>query len=141
MEIPITISVKENTREFAENLFGLGEKITDPEIVKMLGSDVRAVNKSVQINDNVISGQPSEYKFKKSIESVQPEIWFDWDLALHIADKALTIASGSITIADWLWSHIKTKQFKVKINGKEVIDKNDFQKTLDEYLKSKSDNQ
>jgi hypothetical protein len=147
MEIPITISVSENTREFTENLFGMGEKVTDPEILKLFESsgkdteDLRKVNSSVMINDNITLGQPSLQPMQKAMESYHPEQWFDWNLALFIADKTLNFGGNGFVIADWLWSHIKARKFKIKLNGKEITDKTTLQNTLDEYLKSTQDNQ
>lgn len=147
MEIPITISVSENTREFAENLFGLGDKVTDPLILKAFENsgkstdDIRTVNSSVSITEHVVLGQPTFQPMQKSMESLAPEQWFDWNLALFIADKALGFGLNGYTIVDFLWNRIKAKKFKIKFDGKEITDKETFQKTLDEYLKSKSDNQ
>lgn len=138
MEIPITISVQENTREVAESLFGLGKKIEDPEIVKMLGENVWEVNKSATISDEITLGQPSTHQMKKAMESLQPDQWWDWDVALFIADKALNLGVHGYVIADWLWNRLKSTRFKIKLNGKEITDKDEFQKTLDEYIKSHS---
>ena len=147
MEIPITISVEKNTGEVAESLFGLGEKITDPQILKAFEnsgkdtSDLRRVNSSVKINDNITLGQPTIQPMRKAMESYQPEQWFDWNLALFITDKILNFAGNGYVIADWLWSRLKLTKFKIKLNDKEISNKDEFQKTLDEYIKSKQDNQ
>lgn len=123
MEIPITISVSQNTREFVENLFGLGDK------------------DSVSINENIVLGKPTHPPLQIATASVQPEQWVDWNLALFIADKALGFGLNGFAIADWLWNNIKAKKFQIKFDGKKIADKDAFQKTLDEYLKSKQDNQ
>ena len=138
MEIPITISVQVNTREFAENLFGLGKKITDPEIVRMLGEDVWEVNKSTTISEGITIGQPSRSQTKKAMESVQPDQWFDWNLALFITERALNFGLHGYAITEWSWNHIKAKSFKIKLDGKEISTKDQLQKTLDEYIKSHS---
>lgn len=136
MEIPIKISVRDNTREVAENLFGLGDKITDPEIIKYLGNDARYVNKTATISDGITIGDRTTRNLQASIESVQPEQWFDWNVALFITDKLLSIGGNGFVIADWLWNRLKSTPFKIELDGKEITTKDEFQKTLDEYLHS-----
>lgn len=136
MEIPIKISVPDNTREVAENLMGLGEKITDPELLKYFGEDARSVNKSVNLCEGVVLGQPSVQKMQKAMESFHAEQWFDWNLALFITDKLLTIGVNTFVIAESLLSRLKSTQFKIELNGKEITTKDELQKTLDEYIQS-----
>lgn len=135
MEIPIKISVPDNTREIAENLFGLGDKITDPEIIKYLGNDARYVNKTVTISDGITLGHQVR-NLQASVESVQPEQWFDWNVAVFIADKLLNFGGNSFVIAEWMWNRLKPTQFKIELDGKEITTKDEFQKTLDDYIKS-----
>lgn len=137
MEIPIKISVRDNTR-VAENLFGLGEKEDNPEIIKILGKDTRRVNISATISDGIVLGQPSINKMQKAMESFQPEQWFDWNVALFIVDKLISIGGNGFVIADWLWNRLKSTPFKIELNGKEITTKDEFQKTLDDYIKSHS---
>ncbi|MDE2590024.1 MAG: hypothetical protein KGL95_10220 [Patescibacteria group bacterium] len=139
MEIPIKISVRDNTREVAENLFGLGDKITDPETIKYLGNDARYVNKTTPISDGITLGHRIAGSLQASVESIQPDQWFDWNVALFIADKLLNIGGNGFVIADWLWNRLKSTQFKIELNGKEITTKGEFQKTLDEYIESHSD--
>jgi len=138
MEIPIKISVQDNTREVAENLFGLGDKITDPEITKYFGEDLRYVNKTTTIKNGITLGDRTTKNLQASVESVQPEQWFDWNVALFITDKLLTIGGNGYVIADWLWNRLKSTKFKIELNGKEITTKDEFQKPLDEYIESHS---
>lgn len=138
MEIPIKISFPDNTREVAENLFGLGDKITDPEMIKYFGKDARNINTSVTLSDGIVLGQPTITKMQKAMESFQPEQWFDWNLALFIADKLLAIGVNSFVIADSLLNRFKSTPFKIELNGKEITTRDELQKTLDEYIQSHS---
>lgn len=136
MEIPITISIKGNTAELARDLFGLGEKVTDPEIIGLLGEDARHINESTTISDGITLGQPSIKRFYKVKESVQTG-WQELDVALFFTEQALNLGIHVYTITDWILGKIQKHDYKITLDNKEVK-KDEFQKTLDEYIKSHS---
>ena len=53
IEIPISFTLKEKDNLTAD-LFGLGEKVTDPFVLKMLGDNARVANTEAEITEGVI---------------------------------------------------------------------------------------
>lgn len=132
MEIPITISIQGKRNELERELFGLGKQVTDPEFVKQFGEGHHYTNTSVTISDGItLDNNTNQICYQASVQQ-----WFDCNVVLFIADKLLSIGGNSVVIADWLWNRLKSRQIKIELNGKEITTKDEFQKTLDEYIKS-----
>ena len=133
-EIPISFRVKGNKVELSRDLFGLGEKVTDPEYVKYMGTDGRFVNSEAEITDGVII---KEVKGKGKIKVEEAYVPFGEILAIiSIIGSGITLTELSYKITNWLID--KTHNFndiEIKLNGKIVNDKEEIKKLLEEILK------
>ena len=137
MEIPITISLRGNEAELDRDLFGLGEEVKDPEILRFMSPDKgtpRYVKKETTITDGVTFTHSKKRRYLIA-EAVAPA-FVDYFYIISIIDTALGLGMSVYTITDWFLSKILKHDCKVMINGKEVKTRDEFQKTLDEYIKS-----
>ena len=141
MEIPITISFKGNQAQLDKELFGLGEEITDTEILKLLPKEgkesIRKINDSVIITNGItLARQKTRQRITESMETG----FVDHHYIIFGAEM-LGLGKTAYEITNWFLNKIEKLNCKIKIDDNEVRTKEEFQKTLDEYIKSKQDNQ
>jgi len=139
MDIPITISLKGNSAELDRDFFGLGEEINDPEILKLLPPSKetpRYIKKETTITDGVTLTHSKKRRYVIA-EAVAPD-FVNYYYIISIINTALGLGMNTYAIADWFLSKIQKHDCKVSIDNKEVKTKDDFQKTLDEYIKNNS---
>ena len=137
MEIPITISLKGNKAELDRDFFGLGEEVKDPEILRFMSPNKgtpRYVNKETTITDGVTFTHSKKRRYLIA-EAVAPA-FVDYFYIISIIDTALGLGMSVYTITDWFLCKIQKHDCKIMINGKEVKTRDEFQKTLDEYINS-----
>lgn len=136
MDIPITISTKGSHPELYQDLFGLGEEVKDPEILKIVGPGVRHTNTSISIMEGVTL---SEAKGKRYLVAESLETQFvDYQFILSIASNTLGLGLSVYEITSRILDKIINYDYKIKIGNKEVTNKDEFQKTLDEFIKQYS---
>ena len=132
-KIPITILLKGNSAELDRDLFGLGEKVSDPEMLKYLDSDnYRFVNKEAKIDDGITFSRDDSRK-KVITESLVVE-----SVALFyfigIATTGLSLTELAYKITNWLIDKTHKLETKVVVNGKELKTKEEIRKALEEVL-------
>lgn len=132
-KIPITILLKGNSVELDRDLFGLGEKVLDPEMLKYLDSDnYRFVNKEAKIDDGITFSRDDSRK-KVITESLVVE-----SVALFyfigIATTGLSLTELAYKITNWLIDKTHKQETKVVVNGKELKTKEEIRKALEEVL-------
>lgn len=139
MDVPLTISFKGNSAEFERDLFGLGEKVEDPEILKIVknAKDLRYVKKSTTIIDGITLDHSQKRQFRQAMESLQPGLE-NLHYIISIADTMLGLGVNVYAISDWFLNKIRKHDCKISIGNKEVKTADEFQKTLDEYIKNNS---
>jgi len=141
VKIPFKISVQETEkRDFELNLLGKGEKVP-PELLKgvkgLEGDEMHYVRDSTMIKEGI-----TLYKTKKVGKQyvqeayVPPEIFANYEYFIELAERLIGLSGHGYVIGDWLWGKIKAYRFKIELNGKEITKKEDFQKTLDEFIES-----
>lgn len=132
MEISITILFKNDKTDLDKELFGLGDIVTDPEILKYIpksNEPLRYVNQTCTIIDGVTLYHP---KIKRRItESLETGI-VDYHFILSVAE-ILGLGKLSYEITDWFLKKTKDLNCIIKIGDKEVKTREEFQMTLDEY--------
>jgi len=136
MDIPIKILFKGNGAELERDLFGLGDVVTDPEILKILGNKdepPRYVNKTAQIAEGVIIGPPKIKQFRKAMESLETG-FVDYNYIISLIDVGLGIGTNVFTITNWLLNKLQKHDCKILIDNKEVKTREEFQKTLDGFI-------
>ncbi|MCV0373661.1 MAG: hypothetical protein K5793_08940 [Nitrosarchaeum sp.] len=132
-EISLIISIKGNPSELHRDMFGLGEKVTDPEILKYAGENTRYINTEAEIIDGVKITIPKGRKEKiqeSFIESGYVDAWF----VINVLATGYGISELAFKITNWLLD--KTQQFekKVIVDGKELKTKEEIKKALEEIL-------
>lgn len=132
-KIPITILLKGNPAELDRDLFGLGEKVSDPEMLKYLDSDDYCfVNKEAKIDDGITFSH-DDIRKKVITESLVVEsvalFYF-----LGIATTGLGLADLSYKITNWLIDKTHKQETRVVINGKELKTKEEIRNALEEVL-------
>ena len=138
MDIPIKILFKGNGAELERDLFGLGEIVTDPEILKILGNKgdpPRYVNKTAKIAEGITIGPPKIKQFRKAMESLETG-FVDYNYIISLIDTGLGIGVNVYAITDWLLSKLQKHDCKILVDNKEVKTPEEFQKTLDEFIKN-----
>jgi hypothetical protein len=138
MDIQITISTKGNHPELYRDLFGLGEEVKDPEILKILESKEekpRYTNKSAIIMEGVtLSEAPGrQYRVAESLETQ----FVDHNFILQILGY-VGLGERVYKITNWLIDKLENYDCKIKIGNKEVRNKDEFQKTLEDYFNENS---
>jgi hypothetical protein len=133
MDIPITISTKGNHPELYRDLFGLGDEVKDPEILKVLGQGARIANKSATIMEGVTLSEAKgrQYRVAESLETK----FVDYNFILAITSNALSLGLSLYDITSRILDKLTNYNYKIKIGDKEVGNKDEFQKTLDEFIK------
>jgi len=134
MEIPISFTVKEKDTLTAD-LFGLGEKVTDPFLLKILGKNARVANSEAEITEGVIIKRAKGKG--KAEEAYIPVI--EILAIIKIATTAISLAKLSYNITNWIIDKTHDKDVEIKINGKKVTDKEEIKKLLEEILKENKD--
>ncbi len=133
-EIPISISAKVNDAEISKALFGLGERVTDPEILKYgnLSGDARYINSEAEIADGIIIKEAKGEKISTEAYVPVGEV-----LALiSWLGTGITVADISYKISNWLIDKTHDlKDVEIKVNGKKVTSKEEIKKLLEELLK------
>ena len=118
-EIPIIISLNGNSTESDRDLFGLGEKVVDPEILKYVKSDnLRYVNKEAKIDDNVIISHDT--KQKRVITESLDVGFVDYFYLLSIGMTDFGLAELTYKITNWLLEKTQKQDCKIVVNGKEL---------------------
>jgi hypothetical protein len=130
IEIPISFTVKGKDNLTAD-LFGLGEKVTDPLVLKMLGENARVANTEAEITEGVIIKR-SKGKGKVE-EAYVPAI--EILTILGIATTGISLFDLAYKITDWIIDKTHDKEVEIKINGKKVTNKEEIKKLLEEILK------
>ncbi len=138
MEIPITISFKGDKTDLDKELFGLGDIVTDPKILKYIltsNEPYRYVNETGTIADGITIYRP---KTKSKItESLETGL-VDYHYIISIIDTALGLGMNMYTITDWFLSKLQKHDYRILINDQEIKTRDEFQQTLDEYIKNNS---
>jgi len=130
IEIPISFTVKEKDTLTAD-LFGLGKKVTDPYVLKIVGENARVANSEAEITDGVII--KSVKGKSKAEEAYIPVI--EILAIIKIVTAGISLAKLSYTITNWIIDKTHDKDVEIKVNGKSVTDKEEIQKLLEEILK------
>lgn len=133
-EIPISISAKVNDAEISKALFGLGEKVTEPEILKHgnLSENTRYINSETEIIDGVII---KKVKGEKIITEAYIPVGEVMALISWLG-TGITIGDLSYKISNWLIDKTHNlKDVEIKVNGKKVINKEEIKTLLEELLK------
>jgi len=132
-KIPITILLKGNSAELDRDLFGLGEKVSDPEMLKYLDSDnYRFVNKEAKIDDGITFSHDDSRK-KVITESLVVESVALFYI-LGIATTGLSLTELAYKITSWLIDKTHKQETTVVVNGKELKTKEEIRKALEEIL-------
>lgn len=139
MIIPFIISIDDRKQAYLDkDLFGVGEK-SDIDTSQLRGYDggpLYKINNSITIQDGISIGLSKKQNKIYAKESFVPtEILTDFNYYLELTDTLLSIAGG-LKITDWVWNKIRNHNCSLKLNGKEIKTKDEFQKSLDEYIKS-----
>ena len=121
MEIPFTIQIKGSSIDFEKNLFGI--KILDEKTGK------HEHLKSAKISEDIEMKVGGASFIRESVEA-----WQDYLYYIIIADRILGLSSNGLTIAEWLWDKAKGTTFQIRFGNKVITTKEDFQKTLDEFM-------
>jgi len=141
MDIPITVTFKGSRGDLERELFGLGDEITNPEILRLIPAKdkpLRKVNQNAIIIDGVVlSSKKTSGKITESIDILS---FVDYQFVLSI-EEVIGLTKLFYEITDWFLKRTKALNCKIKIDGKEIKTPEEFQKTLDEYFESKSNNQ
>ncbi len=130
IEIPISFTVKgKNT--LTADLFGLGEKVTDPFVLRVLGENARVANTESEITEGVIIKRAKGKG--KAEEAYVPVI--EILAIIGIATTAISLTELSYKIANWIIDKTHDKDVEIKVNGKKVTNKVEIKKLLEEILK------
>jgi len=99
---------------------------------------LRKVNQNIIITNGVtLSAKKTRVKIT---ESTDIPSFVDYQFILSVAE-VIGLTKLSYEIADGFLKRTKALNCKIKIDDKEIKTIEEFQKTLDEYFKSKSNNQ
>ena len=140
MNIPITISLRGNSAELDRDLFGLGEKVTDPKILKFMKTDnPRYINKDTEIVEGVtLAHAPNQtYRAEESLETG----FVDYFYLISIGTTGIGLGELSYKITDWLLKQTMKQDCKIVLEGKEMKSKEELQSTLDKYFQETNNRQ
>ena len=130
IEIPISFTVKGDDI-LTPDLFGLGERETDPFILKIVGKNARVANSEAEITEGVII---KRVKGKVKAEEVYIPVT-EILAVIGIATTGISLTELSYKITNWIIDKTHDKDVEIKINGKMVTDKEEIKKLLEEILK------
>jgi len=133
LEIPITISLRENYQEFERDLFGVGEKIQTNMMLSYPNpklDNIRLVNQNVLITKGATLQHGKNKFFSKDSEKVG---YTNHNYILFISN-VLDIGANVNTVADWFFEKILKKDCQLAIKGKEITNRNELQEILNDIL-------
>ena len=130
IEIPISFTVKGKDTLTAD-LFGLGEKVTDPFVLGFVGENARVANSEAEITDGVIIKRA---KGKIKVEEAYVPV-VEILAVIAIIRSGISLAELSYKITNWIIDKTHDKDVEIKVNGKSVTDKEEIKKLLEEILK------
>lgn len=130
IEIPISFTMK-GKDTLTKKLFGLGEKVTDPFVLGILGENARVTNEEAEITNGVIIKRAKG--IGKAEEAYIPVL--EILATIGIATTAFSLAELSYKITNWIIDKTHDKEVEIKVNGKKITDKDELQKILEDLLK------
>ena len=132
--IPITISLRGDHRELEIDLFGMGDKIKNPENPSL--KNTRVINSNTTITKGVTLSH-AKTNFFKGGGSLKTE-FVDYNYTLFISEKVLDIGVNVCTIADLLLEKIAKQDCKIVIEGKEITNRDELQTILNVLIQNTS---
>ena len=129
LKIPIVISVKGEIRELEKDLFGIGEKIIEPEIQKIPGlENLNVINSNYAIMEGIIFSRGRKQFFRE--QASQKTEYDDNNYILYISETISNIEECVKTVAEWLFGKILNHKCKIIIEEKEIFSQEELQNIL-----------
>jgi len=140
MKIQFVISIQEYPQHnFQRTLLGQSKKVPSEKlkgIKEFEGKELHYVNKSSTIKEGITISRVYPPEQMKVQEAYVPVESIDYHFVIELAEKLIALSGNGYIISDWLWNKAKGHKFKLFFKNKEITSKEEFQKTLDEFIES-----
>jgi len=134
VKITITISLRGEHRELEIDLFGIGDKIKNPDNYSMRNTRLVKSNTTIMKGVTLLHGKTIFFKEEGSLKTE----FSDYNYIINISEKTLVMGVNVYAIADWLLEKIKNQDCKIIIEGKEVTNREELQTILNVLIQNTS---